>query len=47
MTKGATISKIAGDLGVTEAMLSVWISLHPQIDAWGLVASSTINPHGK
>jgi len=47
MTEGATISKIAGDLGVTDAMLSVWIRGHPQMDAWGLVASSTIDPHGK
>jgi transposase len=25
MTEGATISKIAGDLGITDATLSVWI----------------------
>ena len=44
MIAGATISKIAGDLGITDATLSVWIKGHPQMDAWGLIASSNVNP---
>ena len=46
--RGAHGPKIVGDLGVTDVMLSVWIMGHPQMDAQGLIASTTtINPYGK